>query len=108
MSNYVSETVERIVAARAATGRAPYDDRLVRLYALLVLTTGMATTTEHVHDARSVFADDRDDTDPDLVPFDQLTPENQRRDDRHRDLIRQVARARLGDALDRLGREAGR
>jgi hypothetical protein len=90
--NYVADVIARIIFVRAATGRRPLDPRLVRLYALLAMTTGVDTTTEHVHDAWAVFANDRENTHPDIIPFARLTPENQRRDDRHRDLIRGVAR----------------
>lgn len=91
MPNYIADVCERITAARAETGRAPLDPDLLRLYALLVLTTGTATENCHVHDAWSVWAEPIKPDAPSLIPFDQLDTAEQERDSRHRDLIRAVA-----------------
>lgn len=65
---------------------------LLRLYSLLVLTEGVNTTLEHVHDAWALW---RMFTRPEhvaLVPFDQLTPEVQALDQEFVDAIHKVAR----------------
>lgn len=64
---------------------------LLRLYALLVLTTGPETTLEDVHDAWACW---REGTRPDhksLVPFAGLAPEVQELDRPYMDAIRSVA-----------------
>jgi hypothetical protein len=64
---------------------------LYRMYALLAMTTGTATTSEQVHDAGSLW---RYPTMPEhrsIVPFDQLSPMVQGYDDAFRDAIRKVA-----------------
>lgn len=67
------------------------DGPLLDLYALLALTFGEDTSSEHVHDAWSVW---RSRTRPDhrsLVPFVKLTPEVQKLDEKYRDAIRETA-----------------
>ncbi len=64
---------------------------LLRLYALLALTTGSSTTLENVHDAWSAW---RSNTVPDhksLIPFQELSKEVQELDRPYRDAIREVS-----------------
>jgi hypothetical protein len=68
------------------------DRFLLRMYTLLVFTTGVETTLEDAHDAWALW---RDETRPDhrfLVPFDQLTKEVQELDRKYADSIRRVAK----------------
>lgn len=70
-----------------------YQQLLYRMYALLVLTKGMDTTNEHVHDAWSVW-----ETQVGLpwrrsiVPYDQLPPEVQEMDTRYTEAIIRTTR----------------
>lgn len=66
---------------------------LLGLYTLLALTTGEKTTAENVHDA---WAIDKQRTFPEhrsIVPFDQLSEDVKRLDDRYVHAIREAARA---------------
>jgi hypothetical protein len=49
------------------------DPELARLYALLVLVKGEATTLRDVHDAGSVWRDRTRPDHPSLIPFEQLS-----------------------------------
>ena len=85
-SNYIARITSRL---NTELGDCPPD--LLRLYALLVLTTGTSTTLENVHDAWAAW---RDGTRPDhdcLIPFDQLLPHVQEYDRKYMDAIRKVA-----------------
>jgi hypothetical protein len=64
-NNYV-----RVVLDRLTSVSPGLDPELARLYALLVLVKGEATTLRDVHDAGSVW---RDRTRPSLIPFEQLS-----------------------------------
>lgn len=64
---------------------------LLRLYALLVLTTGEATTLENVHDTWAVWRAPTHPDNPSLVPFGALSPEVRERDRKYVDAIREVA-----------------
>jgi hypothetical protein len=94
--NYLDE------AARAIGDALPEERRpterahdLYRLYALLALTTGRETSLENVHDAWSVWMLGIDPSHEALIPFCDLDAETQREDAIYRDVIRNVARARL-------------
>lgn len=64
---------------------------LFRIYALLALTTGTATTSENVHDAWSVWHCEIDENHRSLIPFNELSHEIQMMDDYWRDAIIEVA-----------------
>jgi hypothetical protein len=79
------------VAARLGLMLDDCDIDLLRIYALLVLVTGTGTTDEHVHHAWGVWRAATRPDHPDLVPFDQLTPEVQALDTWYAQAIRAVA-----------------
>jgi hypothetical protein len=86
--NYIDEIVATLDAKIPGN-----DPALLRLYALLVLTTGAATTLENVHDAWSAW---RTVTKPDhksLIPFAGLSLDVQEYDRKYMDVIRQVSAA---------------
>jgi len=70
------------------------DPALLRYYALLVLTGGVNTTREHVHDAWSAWRTVTRPEHPALVPLERLSPEVQALDDPYVDAIRKVAAER--------------
>lgn len=65
---------------------------LLDVYCVLVLTTGVNTTNENVHDAWSVWCNIGNQTHKSLIPFSDLTSEIQELDSAYRDAIIQVAR----------------
>lgn len=68
------------------------DDRLLGLYALLVLSRHMNTTREDVHDAWAVWRNETN------KPLPALTPEAQALDDRYVEaIIRKVSREYWSD-----------
>lgn len=73
------------------------DPDLLRLYALLVLTTGEDTTLENVHDAWALARLATRPDHPDLVPFADLAPAIQAYDKPYQDAIRETARGRRRD-----------
>lgn len=86
--SYVEEVMQQIGE------RHQLDPLLIRLYALLVLAKGEATTMEDVHDAWSLW---QDTTQPDhhsVVPFYMLRPEVQVMDKEYRDTIVDIAKQR--------------
>lgn len=87
--NYIDRIAAEI-AALAPECSAP----LLRVYALLVLTTGAATTLEHVHDAWAAWQATTRPDHPHLVPFRELSREMQESDGAFADAIRAVARRR--------------
>jgi hypothetical protein len=90
--NYVVKIVDRLRAVVADAGGSLPSDRLTIAYALLVLTTGQATTLENVHDAWSTWRAFSDRPDHrDLVTFAELMPSAQVYDRPYRDAIRAVA-----------------
>jgi hypothetical protein len=104
--NYLMKIVDRLRELAAEHGGQLADDRLAAAYAVLVLTTGQATTLENVHDAWSAWRafSDRPDHD-DLVPFDYLSNETIEWDRPYRDDIRKVA-AELEADHEKAGRLA--
>jgi hypothetical protein len=90
--NYLTKIIARLRELAAEHGGKIEDDRLAAAYALLVLTTGQATTLENVHDAWSAWRafSDRPDH-PDLVPFRMLDAGTAEWDRPYRDDIRRVA-----------------
>lgn len=81
--------VEQVTAA--LTERLNLDPALTRLYAVLALAKGTATTMEDVHDAWAVWRADTRPDHPSIRPFAELSPEVQELDRRYMDVIRQVA-----------------
>lgn len=98
--NYIDEiamNIYRLCQEIGDPSMPPAEDMpLWRVYALLALSTGIKTTSRHVHDAWSawqsgIFPEHRS-----LIPFEELTPEVQAYDDKYRDAIRVVAARRAG------------
>lgn len=86
MSNYVQTVIDSL------NDRVNLYPDLTPLYALLVMTTGVSTTLEDVHDAWSIW---QNYTQPDhrsLIPFDELTLEVQELDRKYMEAIHAVAR----------------
>ena len=91
--NYIDELAMDIYRRTSGDDNpAPVEMQLYRTYALLALTTGEATTNEHVHDAWSVWVATHRPEHRSLRPFAHLTPEVQELDTPYRDAIRAVAR----------------
>ncbi|GLY08286.1 hypothetical protein [Actinoplanes sp. NBRC 101535] len=67
------------------------DTHLIGFYALLALTHGQDTTLEHVHDAWALWRISTRPDHPDLILFDQLTPEVQELDRPYMQAIHQAA-----------------
>jgi hypothetical protein len=91
MMNYITAVAQAIAERCGDPSPTPADERLYLIYAVLALTTGEATTSEHVHDAWSAW---RTTTMPDhwsLVPFDELAPPVAVLDDEYAEAIRGVA-----------------
>jgi len=89
---YIDEISGRVRDALPAQAR-PNDDAeaLYRLYALLALTTGTATTLENVHDAWSVWMSTQEPSHESLIPFASLDPATRAEDQPYVDAICQVA-----------------
>lgn len=93
---YIDEIARAVFRLSEQSDDVPAADEmaLYRIYAVLVLTTGQATTNEHVHDAWAAW---RATTRPDhrsIVPFASLAPDVQDLDAPYRDAIRAVAESR--------------
>lgn len=87
MPNYVQDIESRLKQLTTL----PLTDGQVRVYAQLVLTTGIRTTLEDVHSAWAVERNvDRPDH-PDIVPFDALSPAIAEWDRPFLDLVHRVA-----------------
>lgn len=88
---------ERVAAAVAdAAGMDitdPAQAQLARFYALLAMTTGVRTTSEHVHDAWALWKAPTDPAHPALRPYGQLPTDVRDLDIKYRDAIRVVAMA---------------
>ena len=94
-SNYIDALALKIFQTAhhggEPTGGEKGDIPLYRIYAVLALAKGKATTARDVHDAWSawianIYPDHRS-----LKPFDELTPEVQHADDLYVDAIHAVA-----------------
>lgn len=83
--NYVQVVIDKLNAEIDL-----YPD-LTELYALLVLTKGLATTLEDVHDAWSIWQNRTVANHRSLIPFDELTLEIQELDRPYMDAIHAVA-----------------
>jgi hypothetical protein len=92
--NYIEEIASQI-RAEIDPANLPDDglDQLFASYALLALSKGVDTSNEDVHDAWSVWATQFDPQNRSLVPFDELSAENQAQDTIFRNAIRKAAKA---------------
>ena len=75
----------------ALSNKISVEPQLLDLYTLLVFTTGVATTLEHVHDAWSVWKNTINDKHPALIPFSELTKEKQELDQEYAAAIIETA-----------------
>lgn len=66
-------------------------DDLLRLYCLLVLTLGVDTSRQDVHDAWALWSMDTEPDHPAIVPFDELTPDVQDLDEPYTDAIHRLS-----------------
>lgn len=78
---------------------APCPEDLLRLYALLALTSGSLTSLEDVHDAWSAWMAGRVPGHRSLIPFADLSPDVQQMDAPYRDAIIKVARTAGGAGM---------
>lgn len=89
--NYVARVREALIAElgghETIKGWGVDAERLLDAYTQLALTTGTATTSADVHDAWAVVAARRRPAHVLLVPFEDLDPETQARDDEYRDAV---------------------
>lgn len=65
---------------------------IARFYALLVLLDGDACLNADVHDAWAVYADFAYPGDPDLMPYNSLSPERQEAYSEIKDKLRKVSK----------------
>jgi hypothetical protein len=84
--------VTAALRAELETGTDATAELLLRLYALLAMSKGEATTLRDVHDAWSLWMAPIKPEHPSLVPFDQLTEAVQKEDQPFLDAILRVAR----------------
>ena len=91
--NHIDQTsallAERIAELPPQQAECPPE--LLRLYTLLVLTTGTGTTLENVHDAWAIWRAETRPDHKDLVWFSQLSQETQEWDRPYMNAIREVA-----------------
>lgn len=88
---YVEEVRERLVEEFPKLADEKRRD-LLDLYTLLVLIRGEETEARHVHDAWAVRMAWRRPDHWSLVPYDELPPERQEKDDKYVLAIRRIAR----------------
>lgn len=86
MKNYISRVM--LVLDNMLPGLPP---ELLDLYVNLVLSTGVETSLENVHDAWSIWKNRIDPTHKSLIPFNELSFEVQELDRKYADAIRSVA-----------------
>jgi hypothetical protein len=92
-TSYVDEIAAAIERELAVELRPKERGReLYRYYALLVLTTGHATTLENVHDAWSAWMSADQPMHPSLIPFTQLSKDKQEQDRPYMEAIRRISR----------------
>jgi hypothetical protein len=93
--NYLDEIARAIHRAAEGHGRpTPADLALHRIYAVLCLSVGGATTNEMVHHAWAAWRSATLPEHPSIVPFDQLDEAVQDLDTPYRNAIRTVAAQR--------------
>lgn len=90
--NYLDKIAAEIQKA-AVPGSTPPDEDLplYRLYAILLLAKGRGVTPEDVHNAWAAWASDHEPENRHLVPFEDLPPSIQRKDEAYVEAIRAVA-----------------
>lgn len=92
---YIDDVVERVAEKTGLKG-----EKLVHLYALLVLIKGEDVTLSDIHDAWSVNMNYKESNPPycyghdhlSIVPFEQLSKETQDRDVPYLEALKEVAR----------------
>lgn len=75
---------------------------LLDLYVLLALTVGKDCTLEHIHDAWSVWCNNRDKQHRSLKPFAELTPDVQELDRKYRDAVVKVAPTKTDEQNEKI------
>lgn len=99
-TNYAQRVYDRMAAALPGN-----DPQLLRLYALLAMTTGTQTTLRDVHEAWALWRTMTNPGHKSLVPFGELSAEVAELDRPYRDAIVEVAReANLNELSYELGR----
>jgi hypothetical protein len=100
VSTYLDDIACRICWVENPSVYDISDDDMVlyRIYAVLCLAKGEATTLEDVHDAWAAWRSGNLANHRSLVPFDQLTPAVQALDQPYVDAIHAVARELKGAA----------
>lgn len=86
--NYVQLVLDRLHAESPGL-----DPDLAQLYALLVMTKGVETTLEDVHEAWGLWRNTTNPAHRSLIPFSELTPEVQELDRVYVDAIHRTAKA---------------
>lgn len=89
---YIDKIAFAVAAKCGMSMFNPGDRRLLRIYAVLVLAKGTATTKRDVHDAWAAWAVDEHIVHKSLKQFDELKPETQDLDEPYRQAIVEVAR----------------
>jgi hypothetical protein len=72
--------------------RIDVEDELLNLYTLLIIVKGKDTTLENVHDAWSIWMNNKDPKHKSLKPFKELTKEIQQYDENYAYAIQEVAK----------------
>ena len=90
MTNYI-DRIAKEIGDRCDCDMVGETKELLRFYALLCLSTGMATTSRNVHDAWAAWCAAESPKHPSLVPFEMLSPEMRALDEKYRDAIFDVA-----------------
>lgn len=85
--NYIQEIAERLEEKLPGL-----PEELLDLYVLLVVTTGVNTTLENVHDAWSIWANTVNGEHKSLIPFRELTLAVQELDRPYCDAIVELAK----------------
>lgn len=90
--NYI-DRIAHLICVEIEPDIRPTDraNELYRLYALLVLVKGEATTLVDVHDAWSVWMLPQDSTHSSLLPFEELDEQTRREDTPFVEAIHRVA-----------------
>jgi hypothetical protein len=85
-SNYVAATIAELTETLPDC-----EPDLIRLYALLALTSGKFTTEREVHDAWAIWRHATNPNHPALIPFDDLSATTQALDTPYAEAIRAAA-----------------
>jgi hypothetical protein len=102
--NYLDELAEAIRREVAPPAASKEDARaLFRLYAVLALAKGETVTDEDVHNAWAAWISDRRPDHEAIMPYRELAPDMQRKDQPFVDAIRRTMAMRRAAAADGLG-----